>query len=171
MNTPARRKHGTVLGAIKTKPLRVGLPARLDSPCARRLSVPRPGRRNGHSNRTKKLALLNKQGQRVIFCLHPSSRLKNGETALSRTKKHHCSSGPAILQNLTHITFNRNRMSHQTLMHPSHGRRHPVALDIGAKLAVELSRRTAQYSKLSGTSIVSGARYSGIGNGPFSGAC
>ena len=77
MNTPARRKHGTVLGAIKTKPLRVGLPARLDSPCARRLSVPRPGRRNGHSNRTKKLALLNKQGQRVIFCLHPSSRLKN----------------------------------------------------------------------------------------------
>ena len=80
MNTPARRKHGTVLGAIKTKPLRVGLPARLDSPCARRLSVPRPGRRNGHSNRTKKLALLNKQGQRVIFCLHPSSRLKNEET-------------------------------------------------------------------------------------------
>ena len=80
MNTPARRKHVTVLGAIKTKPLRVGLPARLDSPCARRLSVPRPGRRNGHSNRTKKLALLNKQGQRVIFCLHPSSRLKNEET-------------------------------------------------------------------------------------------
>ena len=104
MNTPARRKHGTVLGAIKTKPLRVGLPARLDSPCARRLSVPRPGRRNGHSNRTKKLALLNKQGQRVIFCLHPSSRLKNAETLSSslRTDRrafHQISlAGPAIIQ-------------------------------------------------------------------------
>jgi len=29
---------------------------------------------------------------------------RDGETALSRTKKHHCSYGPAILQNLTHIT-------------------------------------------------------------------
>ena len=52
---PVRRKHGAVLGAIKTKPLRGGLKARLDSPCAQRPSVRRPGRRNGHSNRTKKL--------------------------------------------------------------------------------------------------------------------
>ena len=44
----------------------------------------------------------------MIFCLHPSSRLKNGETAPSRTKKHHCSSGPAILQNLTHTTHPGN---------------------------------------------------------------
>ena len=29
---------------------------------------------------------------------------RDGETALSRTKKHHCSCGPAILQNLTHVT-------------------------------------------------------------------
>ena len=30
---------------------------------------------------------------------------RDGETALSRTKKHHCSYGPAILQNLTHATL------------------------------------------------------------------
>jgi len=64
---PVRRKHGAVLGAIKTKPLRGGLKARLDSPCAQRPSVRRPGRRNGYSNRTKKLALLNEQSQIVIF--------------------------------------------------------------------------------------------------------
>ncbi len=29
---------------------------------------------------------------------------RGGETPFSRTKKHHRSSGPAILQNLTHIT-------------------------------------------------------------------
>ena len=32
---------------------------------------------------------------------------RDGETALSRTKKHHCSCGPAILQNLTHVTSSR----------------------------------------------------------------
>ena len=30
---------------------------------------------------------------------------RDGETPFSRTKKHHCSSGSAILQNLTHVTF------------------------------------------------------------------
>jgi hypothetical protein len=60
---PVRRKHGAVLGAIKTKPLRGGLKARLDSPCAQRPSMPRPGRRNGPSNRTKKLALLNERAR------------------------------------------------------------------------------------------------------------
>jgi hypothetical protein len=43
MNTPARRKHGTVLGAIKTKPLRVGLPARLAAPARGAFLCPRRG--------------------------------------------------------------------------------------------------------------------------------
>jgi hypothetical protein len=48
-------KPGTVLGAIKTKPLRGGLPARLDSPCARRLWIStRPGRGKAIFNRTGK---------------------------------------------------------------------------------------------------------------------
>ncbi len=34
---------------------------------------------------------------------------RDGETAPSRTKKHHCSSGSVILQNLTHITIAANR--------------------------------------------------------------
>src|SRR5215471_3943075 len=36
---PVRRKHGAALGAIKTKPLRGDLKARLDSPCAQPPSV------------------------------------------------------------------------------------------------------------------------------------
>jgi len=43
----ARRKYGAVPGTIKTKPLRGGLPARLDSPCARRL----PGKQAGAKKR------------------------------------------------------------------------------------------------------------------------
>jgi hypothetical protein len=46
MNTrPSLPEPGTVLEAVKTKPLRGGLKARLDSPCARRLWVSAwPGR-------------------------------------------------------------------------------------------------------------------------------
>ena len=46
---------GAVLGAIKTKRLRRGLPARLDSPCAQSLSVSAwPGRGKALPNRTRK---------------------------------------------------------------------------------------------------------------------
>ncbi len=52
---PSLPEPGTVLGAIKTKPLRGGLPARLDSPCARRLRVSTwLGRGKALSNRTRK---------------------------------------------------------------------------------------------------------------------
>jgi len=52
---PSLPKPGTVLGAIKTKPLRGGLPARLDSLCARRLWVSIwPGRGKALFNRTRK---------------------------------------------------------------------------------------------------------------------
>jgi hypothetical protein len=43
--SPSLPEQGSVLGPIKAEPLRGGLPARLDSPCARRLLVSaRPGR-------------------------------------------------------------------------------------------------------------------------------
>ena len=52
---PSLPEEGTVLGTIKTKPLRGGLPARLDSPCARRLPVGAwPGRGKALFNRTRK---------------------------------------------------------------------------------------------------------------------
>lgn len=52
---PNLPEPGTVLGTIKTKPLRGGLPARLDSPRARRLYVSvRPGRGKAIFNRTGK---------------------------------------------------------------------------------------------------------------------
>jgi len=48
-------------------------------------------------------------GLRPALTAAPRGALRNsgrdGETAPSRTKKHHCSYGPAILQNLTHITM------------------------------------------------------------------
>ena len=52
---PSPPKPGTVLGAIKTKRLRRGLVARLDSPRAQRLSVSAwPGRGKALPNRTRK---------------------------------------------------------------------------------------------------------------------
>ncbi len=52
---PSLPEPGAVLGTIKTKPLRGGLPARLDSPCARRLWVSAwPGRGKALPNRTRK---------------------------------------------------------------------------------------------------------------------
>ena len=56
MNTrPSLLEAGSVLGAIKTEPLRGGLWARLDSPCARRLRGSTwPGRGKALFNRTRK---------------------------------------------------------------------------------------------------------------------
>ena len=52
---PSLPKPSAVLGAIKTKQLRWGLPARLDSPRAQRLSESAwPGRGKAFSNRTRK---------------------------------------------------------------------------------------------------------------------
>ncbi len=52
---PSLPEPGTVLGTIKTKPLRGGLGARLDSPCARRLlGSAWPGRGKALPNRTRK---------------------------------------------------------------------------------------------------------------------
>jgi hypothetical protein len=52
---PNLPEAGTVLGTIKTEPLRGGQPARLDSPCARRLWVSAwPGRGKARFNRTRK---------------------------------------------------------------------------------------------------------------------
>jgi hypothetical protein len=52
---PSLPKLGAVLGAIKTKQLCWGLPARLDSPCAQRLPVSAwPGRGKALPNRTRK---------------------------------------------------------------------------------------------------------------------
>jgi hypothetical protein len=39
---------------------------------------------------------------------------RDGETPFSRTKKHRCSYGSAILQNLTHITFRPSRQTRDT---------------------------------------------------------
>ncbi len=56
MNTrPSLSKPGAVLEAIKTKRLRRGLLARLDSPCAQRLPVSAwPGRGKALPDRTRK---------------------------------------------------------------------------------------------------------------------
>ena len=52
---PSLPEPGTVLGAVKTGPLRGGLKARLDSPCARRPPVSAwPGRGKALFNRTRK---------------------------------------------------------------------------------------------------------------------
>jgi hypothetical protein len=52
---PSLPKLGAVLGAIKTKQLRWGLLARLDSPCAQHLPVSAwPGRGKALPNRTRK---------------------------------------------------------------------------------------------------------------------
>ena len=52
---PNLSKPGAVLEAVKTKRLRRGLPARLDSPCAQRLSVSAwPGRGKALPDRTRK---------------------------------------------------------------------------------------------------------------------
>jgi hypothetical protein len=54
---PNLLEPGAVLGTIKTKPLRGGLPARLDSPCARRLWVSAwpAGARKGASKPNKEM--------------------------------------------------------------------------------------------------------------------
>ena len=52
---PSLPEPGTLLGTIKTEPLRGGQHARLESPCARRLPVSTwPGRGKALSNRTGK---------------------------------------------------------------------------------------------------------------------
>jgi len=84
---PNPLKQATVLGAIKTKPLRVGLPARLDSPCARRLSVFRPGRRKRPFKPNKETGSFEQAEPKAIFLLASVVAIKERKNGFLRPNK------------------------------------------------------------------------------------